>query len=43
MGPFSGELAFDLPADAQHGVLVLLEPSAEDGSTIAATVIRVHF
>jgi hypothetical protein len=43
MGPFSGELAFDLPAGAQHGVLVLLEPSAEDGSTIAATVIRVHF
>lgn len=43
MGDFTGELTFEAPADAQHGVLVLFEPSAEDGSTIAATVIRVHF
>lgn len=43
LGDFVGELVFDLPAGAEHGVLVLLEPSAEDGSTNAATVIRVHF
>lgn len=43
LGDFTGELAFDLPPGAQHGVLVLSEASAEDGSTIAATVIRVHF
>jgi hypothetical protein len=43
MGDFSGELTFDLPAGAQHGVLVLFEPSAQDGSATAATVIRVHF
>lgn len=43
MGPFAGELTFTVPAGARHGVLVLLEPSARDGSTSAATVIRVHF
>ena len=43
LGDFTGELTFDVPAGAQHGVLVLFEPSAKDGSTIAATVIRVHF
>lgn len=43
LGDFAGELAFDLPAGAQHGVLVLSEASGEDGSTVAATVIRVHF
>jgi hypothetical protein len=43
MGDFTGELTFTLPAGAQHGVLVLVEPSAKDGATIAATVIRVHF
>ena len=43
LGDFTGELAFDLPTGAQHGVLVLSEASAEDGATIAATVIRVHF
>lgn len=43
LGDFTGELAFELPAGAEHGVLVLFEASAEDGSTIAATVIRVHF
>lgn len=43
LGDFVGELAFDLPDGAEHGVLMLFEPSAEDGSTNAATVIRVHF
>ncbi|MFZ6003910.1 MAG: Gmad2 immunoglobulin-like domain-containing protein [Actinomycetota bacterium] len=43
LGDFVGELVFDLPDGAEHGVLVLFEPSAEDGSTNAATVIRVHF
>lgn len=43
LGDFTGELVFDLPAGAQHGVLVLFEASAEDGATVAATVIRVHF
>jgi Immunoglobulin-like domain of bacterial spore germination len=43
LGDFTGELTFDLPAGAEHGVLVLSEASAKDGSTIAATVIRVHF
>jgi hypothetical protein len=43
LGDFTGELTFDLPAGAQHGALVLSEASAEDGSTVAATVIRVHF
>lgn len=43
MGDFTGELTFEAPAGAQHGVLVLYEAGAEDGSTIAATVIRVHF
>lgn len=43
MGDFAGELVFDVPDGVAHGVLVLFEPSAKDGSTIAATVIRVHF
>lgn len=43
LGDFSGELTFTAPAGARHGVLVLSEPSAKDGATIAATVIRVHF
>lgn len=42
MRDFTGELTFDAPAGAEHGVLVLLQASAEDGSTVAATVIRVH-
>lgn len=43
MGDFSGELAFEAPTGSAYGVLVLYEPGAEDGSTIAATVIRVRF
>jgi len=43
LGDFSGSIEFEVPAGVEHGVLVLSESSAEDGSTIAATVIRVHF
>lgn len=43
LADFTGQLDFTLPAGAKHGVLVLFEPSAKDGSTSAATVIRVHF
>lgn len=43
LGDFAGELSFEVPAGAEHGVLVLSEASGEDGSTVAATVIRVHF
>lgn len=43
LGDFSGTLEFEIPDGAEHGMLVLYEASAEDGSTIAATVIRVHF
>jgi len=43
LGPFEGELAFDVPDGATHGTLVLTSPSGEDGSTISATAIRVRF
>lgn len=43
LGDFTGELTFTVPVGARHGVLVLSEASAQDGSTVAATVIRVHF
>lgn len=43
MGDFVGELTFDLPPGAQYGTLLLFEPSAKDGGTIAATVVRVRF
>lgn len=43
MGDFAGELTFEVPVGAEHGTLVLFEPSAKDGGTIAATVIRVRF
>lgn len=43
LGDFSGELTFEAPDGATHGVLVLSEASAEDGSTTAASVIRVTF
>jgi len=43
MGDFSGELTFEVPNGVDDGVLVLFEASAEDGATIRATVIRVHF
>ncbi len=40
---FSADLEFEVPEGAEHGALILYEASAEDGSTIAATVLRVHF
>lgn len=43
LGDFTGELEFEVPDGVDHGVLILYEASAEDGSTLAATVIRVHF
>jgi hypothetical protein len=43
LGPFEGELDFEVPDGATHGTLVLTSPSGEDGSTIAATAIRVRF
>lgn len=43
LGDFSGELTFDPPSTSEYGVLVLFEASAEDGSTVAATVTRVRF
>ena len=43
LGDFEGELAFTVPEGATHGVLVLSEASAEDGTTVAATAIRVRF
>ncbi|MEO7429124.1 MAG: Gmad2 immunoglobulin-like domain-containing protein, partial [Acidimicrobiales bacterium] len=43
MGSFSGQLKYATPIVVRDGMLVLLEPSAKDGSTVQATVIRVHF
>jgi hypothetical protein len=42
-GEFTGELEFDAPDGATHGVLVLSEPSAQDGTTWRAVAIRVKF
>jgi hypothetical protein len=43
LGSYSGEIEFEVPAGVTHGVLVLSAPSGQDGSTIAATAIRVRF
>jgi hypothetical protein len=43
LGEFTGDLTFSVPEGATHGVLVLSEGSAEDGTTVAATAIRVRF
>lgn len=43
LGDFSGSISFEVPPGVTDGVLVLFEPSAKDGSTVAATAIRVHF
>jgi hypothetical protein len=43
LGDFSGELRFEAPADASHGVLVLTAGGGEDGTTQYATAIRVRF
>ncbi|MFN0092403.1 MAG: Gmad2 immunoglobulin-like domain-containing protein [Acidimicrobiales bacterium] len=42
MGPFEADVAFPAPT-AAAGALVLWEPSAKDGSTFAASVVRVRF
>jgi hypothetical protein len=41
LGPFEGALEFDVPDGAERGTLVLISPSGEDGSTIAAAAVRV--
>jgi hypothetical protein len=43
MGDFTGQLTFTVPAGATRGVLVLSAASGDDGSTVAATAIRVRF
>lgn len=43
IGAFTGELTFEVPEGAKHGVLIFTEASGEDGATNAATAIRVHF
>ncbi len=43
LGDFTGSLPFTVPEGATHGVLVLSEPSAEDGTTHVATALRVRF
>jgi hypothetical protein len=43
LGPFSSELEFDAPPGATHGLLVLSSAGGEDGTTWAATAIRVRF
>ena len=40
--PFDGEITFAEP-QAEHGALVFLIPSAEDGATWAAAVLRISF
>lgn len=42
MRPFGGEVAFKRPTKTA-GALLLMEPSAEDGSPLSFTVIRVRF
>lgn len=42
-GEFTGQLEFEVPEGATHGVLVLSEPSAQDGTTWRAIAIRVLF
>jgi hypothetical protein len=43
LGEFTGDLSFTVPEGATHGLLVLSEGSARDGTTVAATAIRVRF
>ena len=42
LGDFTGELNFDDPTGATHGVLVLTSASGEDGAPVEASVIRVE-
>ena len=43
LGEFAGQLTFEVPVGATHGLLVLSSPSGEDGTTWAATAVRVRF
>jgi hypothetical protein len=43
LGDYDGALTFTPPDGATHGLLVFSEASAEDGTTIAATALRVRF
>lgn len=40
--PFSGSVTFRAPSEAA-GAVLFVEPSGEDGGTMAATVVRVRF
>jgi hypothetical protein len=42
LGEFEGSLTFTVPEGATHGLLVFSEASAEDGTTVAATALRVE-
>jgi hypothetical protein len=42
LGSFEDALTYEVPDGVTHGVLVLSAPSAEDGSTFAATAVRVR-
>jgi hypothetical protein len=43
LGPFSGRIAFTAPGSTATGAIVLSTSSAEDGSLIGASVVRVRF
>lgn len=43
LGDFTGSLRFTAPEGATRGVLVLTSANGDDGTTIAATAIRVRF
>lgn len=43
LGSFTGEVEFEPPPGATHGLLVLSSAGGEDGTTWTATAIRVRF
>jgi hypothetical protein len=43
LGPFDGQLGFQVPQGTTRGILVLSAASGATGATAAAEVIRVHF
>lgn len=43
LGDFRGQLRFTAPKGATRGFLVLSSPNGDDGTTIAAVAIRIHF
>ena len=42
VAPFSGDVTFDRPTTS-GGAIVLFTDSAEDGSIVEATVVRIRF